>query len=1141
MFMKRTKKAGSQKFKVSRVLLQLGFMLYAVATTPHVFAQAQDPLKATISFEADKQPLEKILKKIASATDVKFAYDVNEIKKFSVTLRDKKEITIDDLLKKVLQQTGLVYESHANTIVIFSSSDAKPVSDKTTVGNYFSFANYQSVKLTVTGKVLDENGPLQNVSIVIKGTNSGTQTDDKGYFKLETDDKAVAVVVSFVGYQTKEITLKADADNVIHLEQSDMQLEKVVVVGYGSQKRSSITGAVADVKLDKVSSRSVNNVAEVLQGKAPGVIVANEGGDPTVSPRVYIRGMGGINGESALYVVDGAIFPGQPVVNPNDIESISVLKDASAAIYGARASGGVILITTKKGKAGTASVTFDAKYGVQSAWRKLYPLNAKEYADVMNLAADNAGKPRLDAFNGSIYPDGQITRTNWMDDIFRNAKINDYNVNINGGNDKSKYFMGFGYRKGEGILLNTYAERYNFRLNSEHQIKPWLKVGENMQYSYTNGNGANTGSAYTGAILSAIFYPPSVAPYNQDGTYAGLPALYAGAYGDVINPVAYLNRLDYKNPVNNLFINPYAEIKVLNNLTFRSNFALTKSFNTSKEFVSRVLEIGKIFDYNQLSQSSGNLTDILAEQTLNYNKKFVDHNFSALAGYTYQHTESEGFYVYAQNFNDERAAYRYFQNANDIFKPSGLKTESALISYLGRINYDYAGKYLLSLLARRDGTSLVAEKNRFENYGSVSGGWLISKEAFMSHINWLSNLKLRASYGILGNLGSIPVNAVNVPLSATAAYFGQSPAIVYGYAENALSNPNLKWAKSKQTNFGLDAGLFNNRLSLVADYFIKTTEDMLLQTVPPSTAGVSGGKWENVGEAQDKGVELGINYNSNPKSAFQYSVGATLTKVSNKLIALKEGITTISTTNINIRSTLTPVLIQTGSPLYSYYVVPTAGIFKSQEEVSSYTNKSGSLIQPNAVAGDLKFVDTNGDGIISNDDRVVKGSAYPDFSYGFSFNASYKNFDLNLFVQGVQGNKLFNGLKYMSLQAGVSGQNYNMLEDIRNAWSPTNVNASIPRVSLSDPNGNFSTTSDWFIEDGSYARIKNVTLGYTLPAMITNRIHINSLRVCITANNLLTITNYSGFDPEVGMDNYGIDIGRYPQARTVLFGVNVNF
>ena len=1135
------KKTGSRKLNVSRVLLQLGLVLCFTMGMQHAFAQDKDPLKTTISFEADKQPLEKILKKIAATANVKFAYDVDEVKKYSVTLRDKKEITIEELLKRVLQQTGLVYESHSNTIVIYSKPDASPSSGSDGMANYFRFATYQAVKQTITGRVFDENGPLQNVSIVIKGTNTGTQTDDKGYFKLETDEKTITVIVSFVGYQAKEITLKADADNVIRLEQSDTQLEKVVVVGYGSQKRSAITGAVADVKLDKVSSRSVNNVAEVLQGKAPGVIVANEGGDPTVSPRVYIRGMGGINGESALYVVDGAIFPGQPVVNPNDIESISVLKDASAAIYGARASGGVILITTKKGKAGTATVTLDAKYGVQSAWRKLHSLNAKEYADVMNLAADNAGKPRLDAFNDSIYPDGQITRTDWIDDIFRNGKINDYNVNINGGNDKSKYFMGFGYRKGEGILLNTYSERYNFRLNSDHQVKPWLKVGENMQYSYTNGNGANTGSAYTGAILSAIFYPPSVAPYNEDGTYAGLPAEYAGAYGDVINPVAYLDRLDYKNPVNTLFVNPYAEIKILNNLTFRSNFALTKAFNTSKEFISRVLEIGKIFDYNQLSQSSSNFTDVLAEQTLNYNKKFGDHNVSALAGYTYQHTESEGFYAYAQNFNDERDPYRYFQNANDIFKPSGTKTESALISYLGRINYDYKGKYLLSLLGRRDGTSLVAKANRFENYGSVSGGWLISKENFMSNINWLSSLKLRASYGILGNLGSLPVNAVNVPLAATTAYFGQSPTIVYGYAEDALSNPDLRWAKSKQSNFGIDAGLFNNRISLVADYFIKTTEDMLLQTVPPSTAGVSGGKWENVGKAQDKGFELGINYNSNPKSAFQYSVGATLTKVSNKLISLKEGITTISTTNINIRSTLTPVLIQTGSPLYSYYVVQTAGIFKSQDEVNNYTNKEGGLIQPNAVAGDLKFVDANADGIINNDDRVVKGSAYPDFSYGFSFNASYKNFDLNLFIQGVQGNKLFNGLKYMSLQAGVSGQNYNMLEDIRNAWSPTNTNATIPRVSLSDPNGNFSTTSDWFIEDGSYARIKNVTLGYTLPSTISNRIHINTLRVYVTANNLLTITNYSGFDPEVGMDNYGIDIGRYPQARTVLFGVNVNF
>jgi TonB-linked SusC/RagA family outer membrane protein len=1106
-------------------------------------AQTANPLKKTVLINVEQQPLEKVLTDMAASIQVKFAFDVNDVKQYTVTLHEKKEITVEEALRKVLHKTNLVFESHANTIVIFNKENkgnlsAEAATQPTGTSNFIS---YSSGSQAFTGTVMDDDGPLPGVTVTIKGTSVGTQTDSKGAFTLEADGETVTVITSYVGYASKEVTIKAGISNVIKLVKEETQLNAVVVIGYGTQKRSTVSGAVTDVKLDKVASRSVNNFTEILQGKAPGVIVQNEGGDPTSLPSVNVRGLGGINGEKVLYVVDGVIANGTPVVNPSEIEDISVLKDASAAIYGARASGGVILITTKKGKSGTASITLDAKYGTQKAWRKLQPLNAQEFADMMNRAADNAGKPRLPAFNATTYPDGQITRTNWVDDIFRTGHINDYNVNINGGSDKSKYFLGFGYRKAEGTLLNTYSERYNFRLNSDHQLKPWLKVGENMQYTFTNGNGANTQSAYTGAILSAIFYPPNVAPYNADGTYAGLPALYAGNYGDIINPVAYLNRLDYKNPVNGILINPYIDIKLHHDLTFRSNFALTKSFSTTREFNMRVLEIGKIFDFNQLSVSNGNFSNVLAEQTLTYNKALGDHHLSAVAGYTYQHDQWEGSYAYAQNFTDERMIYRYFQNANSIFKPSSFKTERGLISYLARVNYDYQEKYLLTLLGRRDGSSLVAKQNRYENYYAASAGWVISREEFMHGISWLNNLKVRASYGLLGNLGSLPVNSVNVPLAATTAYLGQDPSQVYGYAEDTISNPELKWANSRQYNAGLDVTVLNNRLSLNADYFIKYTEKMLYQLSPTSTQGVSGGQWANVGKAQDKGIELGINYNSDRKAAFQYSIGATMTKVMNNLNSIKDNITTISTSNINIRSTLTPLLMRVGQPLYSYFVIPTAGLFKSQDEINNYKAKDGSLIQPNAKPGDLKFVDVSGNGKIDDSDRVVRKGAYPSFTWGFSFNASYKNFDLNIFVQGVQGNKIFNGLKYLAMQAGVSGQNYNMLHDVLNSWTPDNVNASIPRLSLSDANGNYSTTSDWYLENGSYARVKNVTLGYTLPETLTKRVKLNTLRVYVTANNLITITKYSGFDPEVGMSNYGIDTGRYPQARSVFVGVNVNF
>ncbi|OQP66295.1 SusC/RagA family protein [Niastella vici] len=1124
------------------VLLSRAAMLFCLlAFILPVPAQTANPLKKMILIDVEQQPLEKVLADIANRTQVKFAFDVNEVKQYTVTLHEKKEVTIEVALRKVLQNTSLDFESHANTIVIYNKEDkAKLTSNATGLQADNNHISYSSGSQVFTGTVSDENGPLPGVTLTIKGTTVGTQTDAKGAFRIDADGETITVTVSYVGYTLKEVILKAGVPNTIKLEPEETQMNTVVVVGYGTQKRATVSGAQTDVKLDKVASRSVHNFTELIQGKAPGVIVQNEGGDPTSLPSVKIRGLGGINGENVLYVVDGVVNEGTPVVNPNEIENISVLKDASAAIYGARASGGVILITTKKGKYGAASITLDAKYGVQKAWRKLKPLNAKEYADAMNLAADNAGKPRSPAFDASIYPDGQITRTNWMDDIFRSGQMSDYNLNINGGTEKSKYFMGFGYRKAEGILLNTYTERYNFRLNSDHQVKPWLKVGENLQYTFTNGNGANTQSAYTGAILSAIFYPPSVAPYNADGTYAGLPATYAGSYGDVINPVAYLNRLDYKNPVNGILINPYVEIKLPLNLTFRSNFSLTRSFSTTKEFTARVLEIGKIFDYNQLAISNDNYKNVLAEQTLTWNKTLGEQHITAVAGYVYQDIQREGAYAKAQNFTDERVAYRYFDNANSIFKPYSYKNEQSLVSYLARVNYDYQEKYLLTVLGRRDGSSLVAKQNRFENYYSVSGGWVVSREEFMHGINWLSNLKLRASYGLLGNLGSLPVNSVNVPMAPTTAYLGQDPAQVYGYAENALSNPYMKWANSRQYNGGVDVAVLDNRLSFSADYFVKKTERMLYKRPPSSLNGVSDGKWMNLGLAQDKGIELGIDYKGDPKAAFQYSINATVTKVSNKLSNL-DNLPYIPTTDFNVRSTLMPLLMRVGDPLLSYFVVPTDGLFKSQDEVNNYKNKNGGLIQPNAKPGDLKFVDVSGNGKIDDSDRVVRKGAFPNFTWGFSFNASYKNFDLNIFVQGVQGNKIFNGLKYLAMQAGVNGQNYNMLNDVKNAWTPDNPNATIPRLSLSDANGNFSTASDWYLDNGSYARVKNVTLGYTLPGKLTSKAKINSLRLYVTGNNLITITKYKGLDPEVGMSNGGIDTGRYPQARSIFAGVNVNF
>lgn len=1104
-------------------------LLTAAVSAMALPLSAQQLQKMVKQLDLPAGSLSSALKKLEASASLRFAYDEEALRQVAVPATSYRSRTVASILSDLLGKSNLRYEERYNTILIYDSAKAPTITTGT----------QQAEKIVLTGVVTEKNGPVPGANVIVKGTTHGAITNAEGRFRITTDAAPnIVLLVSMIGYGTQEIAAGSRRDFNIMLETSALNLNQLVVIGYGAQSKAKISGAVSEVLLDKLNSRSLNDMAEALQGKAPGVIVQNQGGDPTSTPKVYIRGMGGINGENPLYIVDGSIYSGGPI-NPNDVESITVLKDASTSIYGARASGGVVLVTTKKGKAGKPVIDLDAKTGWQSAIKKLEPLGAKDFADVMNKGYDAAGKPRQEAFDATAYPDGQITRTNWMDEIFRTGRIQDYNAGIRGGSDQGRYYMGFGYRKGEGILLNTYSERYSFRINTDYQLKPWLKIGENLSLTYTNGNGANTTSAYTGAIISAIFYPPHIRPYTSTGAFSGLPEKYSGAYGDVINPVAYLQRIDARAPETKININPYAELRIANGLTFRSNLAITKSFRDAKTFSPKVTEIGKIFNFNELRENINNFTELLTEQTLTYTRKFGQHNLTGVAGYSFQKHDGTYLTVYSQGYNDERKEYRYFDNGTSIFKPTSGRNRWSMTSLFGRINYDFNNRYLLGLIGRYDGTSLLPSHNRYQPYYGITAGWLASEENFMKNVSLLSFLKLRGSYGIQGNLSSLPPNVVDVPLASSEIFIGQNPAQVPGYMESSIPNPDITWANSVQSNVGIDAGFLQNRLNLTADYFVKKTRDMLLKVAVPSTAGVPDGMWKNAGEATDKGFELGLNFRADQTGDFQYDLGVTLTKVTNTLNSLEEGKNSIPTDGINIRSTLTPIRIETGQPLYSYYVVKTAGIFKSQEEVNNHKSKDGTLIQEHAKPGDLRFVDQNGDGKITNADRVFVGSAYPDFTYGFSFNGSYKGFDLNLFFQGVQGNKLFNALKFTALNAS-NGQNYNMLKDILNAWSPENPNSNIPRINGSDPNGNFGTTSDWYIEDGSYLRLKNVTLGYTLPAHLVKRAGIGPVRIYVTGSNLLTFTKYKGFDPEVGMDEFGIDKGRYPQSKNIILGLNIN-
>lgn len=1083
-----------------------------------------------ITLKVENENIKNILQKIEKQVDVHFMYEANQIntnQKASLKLND---VTLEYALDKICSSFFLKYEIISNNIVIKRNQKISDVGQN---------------KITVSGTVFggDDGMPLPGVGIKDKGSSATATTDFDGTFTMEINSSEALLIFSYVGYVTQEIKVTETQKNLnVKLAADVKQLQEVVVMGYGSVKKNEVLGAVGSVSMKETSSRTYNSAADLLQGTVAGVTVINNGGDPTGEPTINIRGIGSLNAETPLIVLDGIIYSGSlNTINPNDIASISVLKDAaSAAIYGARASGGVILITSKKGTSERLNVNVNYQGGFQSVAKKLKVLNAAEYADAMNTARDNAGLPRIPAFDPAFEPTARITKTNWMDEIFQTGEIQDLSVSVNGKTEKSNFFLSGSYRKNEGILLNTDASRYTARANSSFKLAPNFTIGENLTYSLTNGQSANTSSAYTGAILGAILYPPNATVYREDGSglFGGVPEKYIGSYGDVINPVAYLKRLDNSNPISTILINPYAEWEIIKGLKIKTNWGYTRIQNDYKDFTVKITEPGKVFDFNRLTQTTSTTTDLLGEQTLSYDRSFGKHNFKALAGYTYQDTKRDFYSVSGTGFDNEDPSQRYLLNAKLIQQLGAGMSEEIISSYVGRLNYDFNQKYLFSGIVRRDGTSKLTSANRWRVYPSVSAGWLISEEGFMKNIaSTVNNLKLRASWGEIGNLGNLGPYQFSVPLNQTSALIGSTPVINYGYSESELSNPALKWESSEQTNLGLDFSLFNNTLTGSVDVYKKTNKDMLVRDQLPGVAGTPLGRIVNSGDVENKGLEASLTYQKT-RGDFKFDVTANAAFLNNKIVSIKDDLTSLEPLNLSrVRSLPLANIYQVGSPVGAFYGYATDGLFQSTAEAKAYVNNSGVVYQPNAVAGDMKFKDVNGDGVINNNDRVVLGNPFPKTTFSLNTNFRYKGFDMNIFLSGAAGNSVFNAVKYTGLNGSFPG--YNLLAESKDAWSPQNTDTKIPVLSATDNNNNFGRISDFYIEKADYLRLKNVAIGYTVK---DSWLHGKAnLRFFISAQNLFTITKYSGMDPEVGLNNFGLDLGKYPLSRIYMTGINATF
>ncbi|WP_299557305.1 TonB-dependent receptor [Seonamhaeicola sp.] len=1072
-----------------------------------------------VKIDSDKVlTVDQVFDLIMDQTDYKFIYQEGIFDDFPKVQVKKGTIKANRLLNKSLSSGNFnIVVTNDNTVLI----KKKP-------GTLVPLKNKQEHE--VSGTVTDQSGqPLPGANILEKGTTNGVQTDFDGNYSIHLSTGNTTLVISYIGFKTQEILVENKTKIDIVLIEDASVLDEVVLVGYGSVAKKDLTGAVSSVK--NIEDRAVTNTEEALQGNVSGVTVIGDGGDPTSVPKVRIRGVGTTSDESPLWIVDGVPYYGGPL-NPFDIESMAILKDASAtAIYGVRAAGGVILVTTKKGRDGDLKIDFNAYTGTQSVWKKPKALNAAQQAEYYNISADNSGLARDPVHDPSQNPDGQITRTNWVDEIFQTGFIQNYDLGIRGGNQNYIFSSSLGYNEREGTLLNTIANRITARFNSEFRINDKLKVGENISYTRINGNSAFTGTQaangetnYNGIIAQAIKAPPHLSVYDENGNYSNMPD---AGYGLTIHPVSTLKRIDIDHPTTDLFGNLYLDYDILEGLKFKSSFGINFKNESYKEFDPRVPEVSKTQKTtNSLQVAEVKQIDWSLENTISYNKTFKDiHALTLLGGYTLQSYSQEYFSIIGRDLSSEDSNSLFLVNATSFDKPVQGKEENRLTSYFGRVNYTFKDRYLLTASVRRDGTSKLAKENRWGTFPSLALAWKLSEENFLKESKSINSLKLRTSWGRIGNISSLSNYPTNVPLSETQVILGL-PNYVSGFALDGISNPDIVWETTEQLNFGVDLSMLDSRLTLTADYFIKDTKDLILPLPISSLAGVSNAPFVNAGQVRNKGVELSLGYQKY-EGDFTYNISANISKINNELVALDNGITNIL--DFTQVATHFPIESVIGEPLFSFYLLEADGIFQSDSEASADT------AHPNAVAGDLRFKDQNNDGVINGEDKVYKGSAFPDFTYGLNATFNYKNFDLNLFFQGVSGSKAYNGFKLTTLypaQTSVAGAN--LSAEAVNTWHPGNMNASNFRLSNNDPNNNLRP-SDFWLESTDYLRLKNLTIGYTFPESK----FYSRLRAYVSGQNLFTITNYSGLDPEVA--NKGIDGGQYPISRIFTLGINLTF
>lgn len=1117
------------------------FLTFLLILSVKTFSQ-----KNIISLNLKDVTIERTLLEIEKQSEYRFFFEQSSVDlqpKVSIQIKDA---TINEVLEKLFRNTPYSYQIVDRHIILSQSK-------KVVIQNLNS-DSFRIIKGTVTNKSKES---IPGVTVMVKNTYTGTITDRNGFYKLEVPVEYDSLTFSYVGMKRQDVALGKNAQLDVVLEPEIFGVDEVVVVGYGDQRKSDLTGSISSIEVENTKRMPVAGIDQALQGHAPGVFVTSTSGSPGGGTSVRIRGIGTVNNNNPLFVIDGVPTDDIRFLNTGDIDNLEILKDASAtAIYGNRGANGVILINTRKGKPGRPQIQYDSYYGVNEVWKNPQMGNSKQFATLHNLAVKNGiaseGPGAYQYIEDFKNPDSFVGGTNWWKLITQKAPVHNQNLSISGGNEMNKYLMSLSYLSQDGTIKGSEFNRITFRVNNEYSLSDKITLAFNSNFSQAIRKLIPEDDLDGGIVFTSIVLDPITSGDERSGNdpirlkYGEFSRWYESKYSNKNNPVAQIGRNFNRWDQLRFFGNLLFDYKVTKHLNYHTSFGIdVRQTETNNFYPTYWMDADSKNDINSVKKETGKNKDWVFENTLTY-KTLANrnHSFSAMTGMTMEYGKYETVLASKRNVPNNSDYLRYLSAATTDANIESSVSDYALISFLSRLNYSFRSKYILTASFRADGSSKFATGEQWGYFPSVSAGWRISSEKFfeaLNHGNTFDDLKIRIGWGQVGNQNISDNSFRTIIAGGYENRYIFDKTIYQGYSPLNVGNKNITWETTESTNLGIDFIMFKNKLSGNIDFFNKETKKMLLKLPVPISIGLPDSPWTNAGDVENKGVELFTNYHNKWKE-FGLNLSLNVSTYRNKILSLGGGEPIMGGEQRIGYTTKTMV----GHPIGAFFGYVVEGVFQNQKEVdtaNALTSGHGYYQDVMTRPGDFKFKDLNGDGRITGEDRTFIGSPHPDFTYGINITADYRRFDLSVFLQGCQGGDIFNVFKYYTHQnTGYFNAPSNMLEK---AWHGEGTSNSQFQVSASTANNNLRA-STWYIEDGSFLRIKNIQMGYNFAKRFCNRIGISECRIYVGGQNLYTFTRYSGLDPELAdlsgnPLNSGIDFAKYPQARTILGGLNIKF